>query len=129
MRIEHIAIWTKDIEKLKAFYMTYFNAKSGSKYTNPQKGFQSYFLSFDDGAMLEIMQIPNIPDNKNDPVNQSIGLNHIAISAGSEDSVVKITDQLRENGYKVVSEPRHTGDGYFESCVFDPDNNRIEITI
>jgi lactoylglutathione lyase len=128
MKIEHIAIWTKDIEKLKKFYEDYFDGIAGDKYTNTKKQFESYFIKFESGARLEIMQMPAIPPNLNDTINQYIGLIHIAISVGSVEKVNELTDTLRNAGYKVVGEPRYTGDGYYESCILDPDENRIEIT-
>lgn len=127
MKIEHIAIWTKEIEKLKAFYTNYFEGVSGEKYTNSRNSYQSYFISFDSGARLELMQMPVIPDNLNDTINQYIGIIHIAFSVGSAERVDRITNALKEAGYPVVSEPRHTGDGYYESCILDPDGNRVEI--
>lgn len=129
MRIDHVAIWTNDIERLKMFYVKYFGGISGDKYVNSSKHFESYFVKFDSGARLEIMQANNIPSNLNDPVNQYIGLIHISISVGSEDNVNSITDKLNKEGYKIVSKPRHTGDGYYESCILDPDGNRVELTV
>lgn len=128
MKIEHVAIWTKDIEKLKKFYVDYFDGIAGDKYTNTKKHFESYFIKFESGARLEVMQMPTIPSNLNDTINQYIGLIHIAISVGSVEKVDELTDTLRNAGYKVVGEPRYTGDGYYESCILDPDGNRIEIT-
>jgi len=128
VRIEHIALWSADIEQLKEFYMKYFGARTGPKYINPEKSFQSYFLSFDDGVRLELMQMPGIPENQNDPVKQNLGLIHFAVSVGSEKDVVDMTNRLRADGCRIVSEPRRTGDGYFESCILDPEGNRIEIT-
>ncbi|HYE83060.1 MAG TPA: VOC family protein [Clostridia bacterium] len=129
MRIEHIALWTRDIEKLKTFYTGYFGGTAGDKYSNPKKSFESYFIKFDSGARLEIMQMPTVPMNLNDTAAQYIGLIHLAISVGSIEMVNTVTDQLMEAGCTVVSEPRYTGDGYYESCVLDPDGNRLEITV
>lgn len=128
MIIEHVAIWTKDIEKLKKFYIDYFDCIVGDKYTNIKKHFESYFIKFESGARLEIMQMPTIPSNLNDTINQYIGLIHIAISVGSVEKVDNLTNTVRNAGYRIVSEPRYTGDGYYESCILDPDGNRIEIT-
>lgn len=128
MKIEHVAIWTKDIEKLLNFYVEYFEGIPGDKYTNIKKQFESYFIKFESGARLEIMQMPTIPLNLNDTINQYIGLIHIAISVGSIEKVNGLTEKLRNAGYKIASEPRYTGDGYYESCILDPDGNRIEIT-
>jgi lactoylglutathione lyase len=129
MHIEHIAIWTKDLEKLKNFYLKYFNATSKEIYHNPKKGFNSYFLSFEKGARLEIMQMPNIPDSKDDIYEQFTGLIHFALSVGSKEKVDNLTGTVRNDGFEVIGEPRTTGDGYYESVVLDPDKNRIEITI
>ncbi|HER24424.1 MAG TPA: glyoxalase/bleomycin resistance/extradiol dioxygenase family protein [Candidatus Atribacteria bacterium] len=129
MIIEHVAIWTGDLERLKRFYIKYFNCIAGKKYRNESNDFDSYFLSFDNSARLELMQMPSVPKNLNDPKIQYEGIIHIAISVGSKEKVVKITEKLRSDGYTIVSEPQTTGDGYFESCALDPDGNRIEITV
>ena len=129
MHIEHFAIWTEDIERLRAFYARYFGAAAGARYENPARGFRSYFLSFASGARLEIMQMSGIPRTRNDVRAQFTGYVHLAISAGSQGAVDALTDQLRADGYPVLDGPRKTGDGYYESVVLDPDGNRIEITI
>jgi lactoylglutathione lyase len=129
MKIEHIAIWTNQLEKLKDFYIKYFDALPNEKYVNPKKQFHSYFLSFADGARLELMQMPDIPANSNDVYTQFTGLIHLAIGAGSKEKVDSLTEQIRMDGFEVVGEPRWTGDGYYESVILDPDKNRIEITI
>ena len=127
MRIEHVAIWAKDIEKLKEFYEKYFDARSNTKYTNQEKDFSSYFLSFHSGVRLEIMEMHSVPKTTNDPYKQFTGLIHIAISVGSVDIVNSLTAKLEGDGYEVLDGPRRTGDGYYESTVLDPENNRIEI--
>jgi len=128
MKIEHIALWSKDIEKLKDFYIEFFDAKCNDKYTNTDKAFESYFLSFDDGARIEIMQVPKLNDR--DDLNKSIvGLAHFAMSVGSREAVDKLTDKLQNTGHKILSQPRTTGDGYYESVIVDPDGNKVEITI
>jgi lactoylglutathione lyase len=129
MKIEHIAIWTYELERLRKFYETYFGAKSGSKYVNPNKKFESYFLSFDSGSRLELMKMSSVPKSKNDPILQFTGIIHIAVSVGSEEKVDALTQRLRTDGYRVLNNPRKTGDGYYESAVLDPDGNRIEITV
>lgn len=129
MKIEHIALWTKNIEKIKKFYLQYFNGIAGNKYSNPTKQFESYFINFTSGARLEIMQMPTVPENLNCLEKQYLGLIHLAFSVGSQEKVDALTEELRVAGYRVVSEPRHTGDGYYESCVLDPDGNRVEITV
>lgn len=127
MHIEHLAIWTEDLEVLKEFYTKYFKAKSNELYHNKKKGFKSYFLSFDKGARLEIMKRDDIL--KQDRNHEYMGYCHMAMSVGSKEEVIGLTDLLRIDGFEVVGEPRHTGDGYFESVVLDPDGNRIEITM
>lgn len=129
MRIEHIAIWTKDLERLKDFYTQYFQASAGQKYHNPGKGFQSYFLTFANGARLEIMQIPALTERNIPAEGQVEGYAHISIAVGSKEVVDELTNQLRQDGYGVLDGPRLTGDGYYESQVADPDGNRLEITI
>ena len=129
MKIEHVAIWSQDIEHLKSFYERYFPATANDKYTNIKKDFSSYFLSFDSGARLEIMQMNSIPPSKDDPYRQLTGLIHLPMSVGSKEEVDRLTTQLAEDGYEVLDGPRTTGDGYYESVVLDPDQNRIEITL
>jgi len=129
MRIEHLAVWTNQLDALKAFYERFFNASSNEKYCNPKKQFSSYFLSFAGGARLELMQMPGIDAGNNDIMQQHTGLIHFAMSTGSKEAVDALTERIRQAGFTVIGEPRWTGDGYYESVVLDPDNNRIEITI
>jgi len=129
MKIEHIAVWTRNLETMREFYTHYFGAQADTKYKNESKDFESYFLRFEEGARIELMHMPGIPDNNNDPLKQQIGIIHIAISVGSEERVRELTHRLAADGYEVIGDPRTTGDGYFESVVFDPEKNRIEITV
>ena len=126
MRIEHIALWVNDIEKMKDFYCTFFQAQSSEKYFNPHQKFSSYFLSFKDGSRLEIMNIPGLKASL-EPMTS--GWAHLAFSAGSKDAVDNLTERLRSEGYIITGEPRTTGDGYYESVILDPEGNQIEITI
>ena len=129
-KIEHIALWANDLEKLKNFYQKYFDAHVSTKYHNPIKRFQSYFLYFSSGARLEIMQLPEHVRNQRDLYEQeNAGFAHLAFSLGSKQMVEKLTRQLSSDGYEVVSGPRQTGDGYYESVILDPENNRIELTV
>lgn len=129
MHIEHLAIWTKDLERLKEFYEKYFHTTSNSLYVNQKKQFRSYFLIFDSGARLELMQRPDIKSSPKSDGTELYGYAHLAISVGSEDSVNRLTERLRNDGYPILDGPRRTGDGYYESVVADPDGNRIEITV
>ncbi|MFN8372004.1 MAG: VOC family protein [Anaerolineae bacterium] len=129
MRIEHIALWAHDVEAMKDFYVRYFDGRAGEKYVNPKHGFSSYFVSFDTGARLEIMHMPSVPENGNDLERQALGWIHIAFSVGSKETVDSLTERLRADGYRVIGEPRTTGDGYYESVVLDPEGNRVEITV
>ena len=114
---------------MKAFYCKWFNLIAGTKYINPVKKFSSYFLSFESGARLELMQMEGIPASTNDILAQFTGLIHIAISVGSAEKVNSITEKMKQAGIEILGEPRLTGDGYYESVVADPEGNRIEITI
>ena len=128
MKIEHIAIWAQDLESLTEFYVKYFDATVGRKYQNAAKGFESYFLHFDSGARLEIMQMASVSRNTNDPLGLYTGLAHFAISVGSSEQVDELTKTLKSDGYQVLDGPRVTGDGYYESVVLDTEGNRVEIT-
>lgn len=129
MRLEHAAIWTRNLDALKQFYERYLGARAGDRYVNSSKGFCSYFLEFDDGARLELMQMASIPDSRDDPIAQATGLIHLAFALGSETAVNELTHRLAADGYRVLDGPRRTGDGYYESAVLDPDGNRIELTV
>ena len=130
MKIEHLAIWSKDIERLRSFYEKYFEVTAGEKYFNPNKNFESYFLRFSDGARLEIMSKPGIKTRHNAGVSDAFfGMAHFAISVGSETRVNELTERLRMDGFPIIGEPRVTGDGYYESVVLDVDGNHIEITV
>ena len=126
MKIEHIAIWVKDLEKIKSFYEKYFGVTSSELYHNQKTGFKSYFISFDDGARIEIMSKSDINKEKQE---NSFGYVHLSISLGCKEKVDKYTEIFRKDGYKIVSEPRTTGDGYYESVISDPENNLIELTV
>lgn len=128
VRIEHVALWTDDVEALAAFYARHFGAEIGPRYENPAKGFASRFLRFGDGARLEVMQSTTLSPVRHAPGAQRMGLTHLALALGSEAAVDALTARLREAGQPVLDGPRRTGDGYYESVVLDPDGNRIEIT-
>jgi len=126
-RIEHVALWTEDIERLVAFYSEYFAAKVGAAYVNPAKGFESRFLSFEGGARIELMKTTMLSPAKHARGAQRMGLTHLAVAVGSENIVDTLTNRLRDDGYEVIDGPRRAGDGYYESVVLDPDGNRVEI--
>lgn len=127
MRITHIAIWVNNLEGMRNFYTHYFDASSSEGYYNHTKDFRSYFLSFDGDCSIELMQMPGIPQSKNDPRKQFTGLVHFAVQVGSKQKVDELTETLRMDGFKVVGEPRTTGDGFYESVILDPEGNRVEL--
>lgn len=126
MRIEHTAIYYADLEAAKAFFVKYFSANAGNMYHNPITGFRSYFLTFDGGARLEIMSKDSVLQ-KQQP--EALGPAHIAFSLGSTEKVDSLTERIKNDGYSVISGPRTTGDGYYESCIEDAEGNRIELTV
>lgn len=126
MNIGHIALYASDLEKVRAFYEKYFKAESNQKYVN-QKGFSSYFLTFDSGARLEIMAHRDLEEMERKEYGS--GYHHLAFCVGSKEEVIKLTEQIVADGYALLSAPRMTGDGYFESCISDPEGNRVEITV
>ena len=127
MRIEHAALSVRDLEEARAFFERYFGAVSGPMYHNSRTDFRSYFLSFDGGARLELMTRPQMEEA--DPAQSRLGYAHLAFSAGSREEVDRLTQRLLQAGYPVLSGPRTTGDGYYESCVAGPEGIPIEITI
>lgn len=127
MKIDHIAIWVTDLEKMKQFYLRYFDTTANEKYHNPKKNFSSYFLSFKNGARIEIMHRPEVKELF-ERFEFDVGITHFAISVGSKEKVDELTETLRKDGYSIVGEPRTTGDGYYESVIEDPEGNRVELT-
>ena len=128
MKIDHVAIWTENLEELKDFYSRFFNGIPGEKYINKQNNFQSYFISFNSGSRLELMTMPNIPNNLNNSTKQSKGIIHLAFGLDSVNEVDLKAKEFELNGFQMISGPKITGDGYYEFEIFDPDKNRIEIT-
>ena len=134
MKIEHIAIWVKDIDKVCEFYRKYFGGVVHPIYHNPAKQFTSRFVTFDDGARLEVMHRPDICVERNVGTVEMfhvehLGFTHLSFSVGSKEEVDHLTQQMYSEGVPVVGQPRTTGDGYYESVVLDPEGNRIEITV
>ena len=129
MKLEHVAIWTYHLEELRDYYEKYFDGVPNTKYTNAEKEFESYFLEFDNGARLELMRMPGIPQNQNDTIHsQHQGLIHLAFGVARPELVDKKARQLKNDGFPILSGPRKTGDGYYEFETLDPDNNRLEVT-
>lgn len=127
MKIDHLAVWVDDIERVREFYLTYFDVTCGDKYVNPVKKYTSYFLTFSGGGCrIELMHRPDI-DEMQSRRAFSKGFAHFAITVGSKDVVDELTERLRVDGYIIASEPRTTGDGYYESGILDPEGNYVEI--
>lgn len=127
MKIEHIAMYVNELEEARKFFQKYFNAVSNEGYHNTKTGFRSYFLSFEEGARLEIMNKATMEDSEK--TLQRTGYVHIAFSVGSKEKVNELTEEMKKDGYEVISGPRITGDGYYESCVIGLEGNQIEITV
>lgn len=127
MKIEHIALYVNDLEEARNFFLKYLGAESNCGYHNPNTGFRSYFLTFEDGARLELMNKLGMSDLPKDSART--GYAHIAFSVGSKEKVDSLTAELKASGYEVISGPRTTGDGYYESCIVAVENNLIEITV
>lgn len=125
MIIDHIAIWTNDLEKVKEFYLKFFACTANKKYENRKKQFSSYFLTFSGGARIELMKSPLVAETKR---TETTGLAHLSINIGTKERVDSLTKQIEEAGYTIYSRPRMTGDGYYESVIADPENNKIELT-
>ncbi len=128
-RIEHVALWVKDLDTMCRFYAAAFGAKIGPLYENPGKGYASRFLTLGGDARLELMTTRTLQPVAHEPGAQRMGLTHLAIALGSEDVVDVVTERLRAAGAPVLDGPRRTGDGYYESVVLDPEGNRIELTV
>ena len=129
--LEHVAIWTRDLEGMKELYCAYFDGKAGAKYRSKSAAhpnFESYFLTFGDGSRLELMQMPTIPESAYAPGQEALGLTHIAFAVGGTDEVDALAKRAHAEGRPVLLEPHRTGDGYYEACILDPDGNRVEVT-
>ena len=127
MKIEHIAMYVNELEAARDFFVTYLGGRSNDGYHNKNTDFRSYFISFADGARLELMTKPKMVDQEKS-LNRT-GYAHIAFSVGSKERVDSLTAELKDAGFEVVSGPRTTGDGYYESCIVDLEGNQIELTV
>lgn len=125
MKIDHVAMYVQNLEETKAFFVSFFGASANDKYYNPRTGLETYFLTFKDQTRLEIMTRPELVTTEN--LVFQTGYIHLAFSVGSKELVNKLTKELAEAGYEVLSGPRTTGDGYYESCIIGPEGNLIEI--
>lgn len=129
MMIDHVAIWTSKLERLKDYYVKWFNGLASSKYTNTARQFESYFITFESGTRLELMKMPGIPENLNDPVEKQYqGIIHLAFGMENIEKVDDKLLELKNAGFTILRGPRKTGDGYYEFETLDPDNNRIEVS-
>ena len=126
--LEHIALWTTQLERLKDFYVQYFDGIAGPRYENPSKDFASYFIAFAGGSRLEIMQMPSIPRRLDDVHRQFTGFIHVAFAPDSAKEIDRLTVVLQTAGCVVLERPHMTGDGYYESVILDPDGNRVELS-
>lgn len=127
MKIEHVAMYVNDLENARDFFVKFFNGKSNDGYHNPNTDFRSYFISFDDGSRLELMNKPEMADQEK-ALNRT-GYSHIAFSVKSDEELESLTERMKADGYEVLSGPRTTGDGYYESCILGLEGNQIEITV
>ncbi len=127
MKIDHIAMYVTELEAARDFFVQYFQGRSNEGYHNPNTGFRSYFISFEDGSRLELMNKPGMVDEKKNQTRT--GYIHIAFSVGSKEKVDELTEIFQKDGYELISGPRTTGDGYYESCIVALEGNLIEITI
>ncbi|MBX7125719.1 MAG: VOC family protein [Cyclobacteriaceae bacterium] len=125
MKLEHIAIYTTDLENLRAFYLHWFGGQCGARYNNSVTGFTSYFLRFDSGARLELMSRPDLVSHKD--LGLAAGIAHIAFCVDNREDVDSFAEKLKAEAWPIVRGPRITGDGYYELEMDDPDGNRIEI--
>ncbi len=126
MKIEHVAMYVNDLEAARDFFVKYLGGKSNDGYHNVNTDFRSFFISFDDGARLELMNKPGLVDAEKQ-LNRT-GYIHIAFSVGSREKVDELSERLKSDGFEVVSGPRTTGDGYYESCIVGIEGNQVEIT-
>ena len=127
MKINHVALYVTDLESARDFFVKYLGGRSSDVYHNTRTHFRSYFLSFEDGARLELMTRPEIEDSEKPSMRA--GYVHVSFSLGSREAVDALTQRLREDGYRVLDGPRTTGDGYYESCVVGIEGNLVELTV
>ena len=127
MRIDHAALFCRDLEQMRQFFIDYFDARSNEQYHNPRTGLRTYILSFTEGSTrLELMQRPDVQDA--DPSQPAIGYVHLSFAVGSRKGVDLLIRRLAADGYTVTSGPRTTGDGYYESSILGPEGIQIELT-
>jgi len=115
MNIDHIGLYVDDLEKTKVFFETYFQATTNQLYHNEKTGLKTYFLSFDNHTRLEIMNRPNLSTKTTNDLH--IGYHHVAFKLGSKEKVDNLMMILKNDGYEIFSNPRYTGDGYYEAVI------------
>lgn len=126
-RIDHVALWTRDLDRLREFYVGLLGATAGPRHEDPRFGFASYFLSFEGGGRIELMSMPSVPETRDDPIAQATGWAHVAFALGSRAAVDALAASLAAAGHRVIDPPHVTSDGYYECAALDPDGNRIEV--
>jgi lactoylglutathione lyase len=124
VRVEHVALWVQDLERMRGFYVAHVGGQSGARYHNPRTGLTSYFISFDGGCRIELMQAPGVQPG---PEGRTAGYAHVALSLGGREAVDATVDVMRQKGVAIASDPRTTGDGYYEAVILDPEGNHIEL--
>ncbi len=132
MKLEHVAIWTRNLEGMKDFYVKYFGGISNEMYTSTKdfgEEFHSYFLGFGGDARLELMELGRIPEGDSAGGFESLGLTHISFSLETAEQLDNLYAVCKNDGVKIVGEPHMTGDGFYEACVLDPDGNRVEFAV
>ncbi|SFM87017.1 lactoylglutathione lyase [Chitinophaga sp. YR627] len=127
MKIDHVAFWVEDLEAMRNFYLTYFDTTCGERYVNPVKQFSSYFITFNDGgSRIELMHRADI-GGSNQHRGFVTGIAHLAITVGDRQQVDTMIAHFSAQGFKVIGEPRVSGDGYYEGVILDPEENVIEL--
>lgn len=126
MRIQHVALWTRDIEAAARFWADHFGARVGDRYESARRpGFVSRFVRLEGGAAIELMTGPWLAAAE--PELEREGWAHIAVTVGSREMVRSLAERLQAAGL-LVSAPRLTGDGFFEAVARTPDGALVEIT-
>jgi len=126
MKLDHLAITVSDLERTKNFFVKYFNCKLGKDYHNPRTGLHSCFVSFEGETRLELMRWDDI-DFAPKHLQEKTYF-HLSVSVGNKEEVDAMTARLQTDGYAVKSNPRTTGDGYYESVIVPFDSIELEIT-
>ena len=123
MKIHHVAISVRNLEKSSAFYKDNFGFSEFKRFEREDLGGKGVFLKLGE-VLLEIWEFEGQVENKDDLSNLNIlGIKHMAFEV---DDVEEKSKQLASKNID-VSEPKMGASGSRYCFLKDPDGIPIEL--